>query len=62
MQGVGDSLFIDMRGGELARGDFIEGSCSREINEQVRVRRERGAVVVPLAPVTPLVGIGRARP
>ena len=60
--GVGDSLFIDMRGGELARGDFIEGSCSREINEQVRVRRERGAVVVPLAPVTPLVGIGRARP
>ena len=60
--GVGDSIIVDMRGGELARADFIEGSCSREVNEQVRIRRERGAVLVPLAPVTlPAAGGGLRR-
>ena len=54
--GDGNSLFVDLRGGELARADFIEGSCSPEVNEQVKARRERGAVLVPLAPVMPLVG------
>ena len=45
--GVGDSLFIDMKGGELARGDFIEGSCSPEVVDQVKARRAQGGVLAP---------------
>ena len=45
--GVGDSLFVDMKGGELARADFIEGSCSPEVLDQVKARRAQGAVLAP---------------
>ncbi|MGE3433627.1 MAG: SdrD B-like domain-containing protein [Ramlibacter sp.] len=56
--GVGDSLFVEMKGGELARADFIEGSCSPEVLEQVKARRAQGGVNLPepdrqLLPVTP---------
>ena len=45
--GVGDSLFVDLKGGELARADFIEGSCSPEVVDQVKARRGLGSVVSP---------------
>ena len=45
--GVGDSLFVDMKGGELARADFIEGSCSPEVLDQVKARRAQGDSVIP---------------
>ena len=45
--GVGDSLFVDLKGGELSRADFIEGSCSVEVLDQVKARRAQGAVVSP---------------
>ncbi|MDO8277025.1 MAG: SdrD B-like domain-containing protein [Burkholderiaceae bacterium] len=45
--GVGDSLFVEMRGGELARADFIEGSCSPEVLDQVKARRSEGGVTLP---------------
>ena len=45
--GVGDSLFVDLKGGELARADFIEGSCSPEVLDQVRARRALGGVTGP---------------
>ena len=54
--GVGDSLFIDMRGGEMARADFIEGSCSPGVMDQVKARRGQGMVIVPAAPVMVLPG------
>jgi uncharacterized repeat protein (TIGR01451 family) len=61
--GVGDSLFVEMRGGELARADFIEGSCSPEVLEQVKARRAEGGVNLPqpdrqLQPVTPGAPLG----
>jgi uncharacterized repeat protein (TIGR01451 family) len=45
--GVGDSLFVDLKGGELARADFIEGSCSSEVLDQVKARRAQGGVTSP---------------
>ncbi|MDO9404672.1 MAG: CARDB domain-containing protein, partial [Polaromonas sp.] len=45
--GVGDSLFVDLKGGELGRADFIEGSCSPEVMDQVRARRAQGSADVP---------------
>ncbi|MES2945069.1 MAG: SdrD B-like domain-containing protein, partial [Pseudomonadota bacterium] len=45
--GVGDSIFVDLKGGELARADFIEGSCSPEVMDQVKARRAQGAVSAP---------------
>ena len=48
--GVGDSLFVDMKGGELHRADFIEGSCSREVVDQVKARRAQGGVSLPEIP------------
>ena len=45
--GVGDSLFVDLKGGELARADFIEGSCSPEVLDQVKARRAQGGVLAP---------------
>ena len=54
--GVGDSLFVDLKGGELARADFIEGSCSPEVLDQVKARRAQGGVLAPdverIAPLT----------
>ena len=43
---VGDagSLFLDLKAGELHRADFIEGSCSNTILEQVKARRTKGEV------------------
>ena len=43
--GVGDSLFVDLKGGELARADFIEGSCSPEVLDQVKARRAQGGLL-----------------
>ena len=45
--GVGDSIFVDLKGGELARADFIEGSCTPEVLDQVKVRRAQGGVTGP---------------
>ncbi|MDO4904246.1 MAG: hypothetical protein Q4A16_01620 [Lautropia sp.] len=44
-QNVGDahSLFIDARKGMLHRADFIEGSCSPAVVEQVKARQAQGA-------------------
>ncbi|MFC6282259.1 hypothetical protein ACFQND_13605, partial [Polaromonas aquatica] len=47
--GVGDSIFVDLKGGELARADFIEGSCSPEVLDQVKARRAQGGVSGPEA-------------
>jgi large repetitive protein len=45
--GVGDSIFVDLKGGELARADFIEGSCSPDVLDQVKARRALGGVLAP---------------
>jgi large repetitive protein len=45
--GVGDSIFVDLKGGELSRADFIEGSCSPEVLDQVKARRAQAAVLAP---------------
>jgi uncharacterized repeat protein (TIGR01451 family) len=45
--GVGDSIFVDLKGGELGRADFIEGSCSPEVLDQVKARRAQGGVTAP---------------
>jgi uncharacterized repeat protein (TIGR01451 family) len=37
-----NSLFIDLKAGELHRADFIEGSCSDEVMRQVKARRSAG--------------------
>ncbi|WAC62203.1 SpaA isopeptide-forming pilin-related protein [Pseudoxanthomonas sp. SL93] len=42
--GDADSLFIDLKNGELHRADFIEGSCSNPVMEQVKARRTQGEV------------------
>lgn len=46
---VGDanSLFLDLKNGELQRADFIEGSCSNTVLEQVKARRTLGEVTGP---------------
>lgn len=45
-QNAGDaqSLFIDLKKGELHRADFIEGSCNNEVIEQVKARRAQGEI------------------
>ncbi|MEY8879390.1 MAG: SdrD B-like domain-containing protein, partial [Leptothrix sp. (in: b-proteobacteria)] len=40
--GDANSLFLDLTNGELQRADFIEGSCSNTVLEQVKARRNRG--------------------
>lgn len=45
--GDAGSLFLDLRNGELHRADFIEGSCSNPVLEQVRARRTQGEVSAP---------------
>ncbi len=42
--GDGNSLFVDLKNGELHRADFIEGSCSNPVIEQVKARRAQGEV------------------
>ncbi len=46
--GVGDSIFVDMKGGELHRADFIEGSCSPEVMDQIKARRTVDGVSLPM--------------
>ena len=50
---MGDSLFVDLKGGELARADFIEGSCSPEVLDQVKARRAQGGVLAPEKEIRP---------
>ena len=45
--GDAGSLFIDLKNGELHRADFIEGSCSNPVIEQVKARRTQGEVRAP---------------
>ncbi len=42
--GDGNSVFIDLKNGELHRADFIEGSCSNTVLEQVKARRSQGEI------------------
>ncbi|KNZ32501.1 MAG: hypothetical protein AD742_12255 [Methylibium sp. NZG] len=42
--GDANSLFIDLKSGELHRADFVEGSCSNGVVEQVKARRAQGEV------------------
>lgn len=45
--GDGHSIFVDMKGGEMARADFIEGSCSPQVLDQVKARRAQGGDASP---------------
>ena len=45
--GDADSLFLDLKNGELHRADFVEGSCSNAVIEQVKARRTQGEVSAP---------------
>ncbi|MDP2101322.1 MAG: SdrD B-like domain-containing protein [Methylotenera sp.] len=45
--GDANSLFLDVKNGELIRGDFAEGSCSNTVLEQVKARRGQGEVRAP---------------
>jgi uncharacterized repeat protein (TIGR01451 family) len=42
--GDGNSLYLDASGGQQIRGDFVEGSCSNTVLEQVKARRTQGEV------------------
>jgi uncharacterized repeat protein (TIGR01451 family) len=48
--GDGNSLFVDLRDGELHRADFAEGSCTDKVMEDVQQRRRHGAVLAPIPP------------
>jgi uncharacterized repeat protein (TIGR01451 family) len=48
--GDGVSLMLNIKAGELYRADFIEGSCTPSILEQVEQRIKSGVVNVPLSP------------
>jgi uncharacterized repeat protein (TIGR01451 family) len=45
--GDAGSLWLDLKNGELHRADFIEGSCSNGVIEQVKARRAQGEVRAP---------------
>jgi uncharacterized repeat protein (TIGR01451 family) len=47
--GDAGSLWLDLKNGELHRADFIEGSCSNTVLEQVKARRAQGEVSAPEA-------------
>lgn len=38
------SRFVDLKYGELHKADFVEGSCSETVLDQVKARRSRGEV------------------
>ena len=42
-----DSLFVDLRNGELHRADFRIASCTTDVRNQVFGRRPAGEVVAP---------------
>ncbi len=45
--GDGNSVFVDMKGGDMARADFVEGSCSPQVLDQVKARRAQGGDALP---------------
>lgn len=45
--GDANSLWLDLKNGELHRADFIEGSCSNTVLEQVKARRTQGEIRAP---------------
>jgi hypothetical protein len=45
--GDANSLWLDLKNGELHRADFIEGSCSNQVLEQVKARRTQGEITAP---------------
>ncbi|MDT7837189.1 SdrD B-like domain-containing protein [Aquabacterium sp. OR-4] len=45
--GDAGSLWLDLKTGELHRADFIDGSCSNTVLEQVKARRAQGEVRAP---------------
>ena len=47
--GDGNSLFVDLRDGELHRADFAEGSCTNKVMEDVK-RRQHTPVLAPMPP------------
>ena len=42
--GDGNSIFLDVKNGQIIRADFAEGSCSNTTLEQVKARRTQGEV------------------
>jgi len=58
--GDAGSLLLDIKKGELHRGDFIEGTCSAPVMDQVQARRGQGEVGGPVAaPARAPTGSGR---
>ncbi|MGI9218744.1 MAG: SdrD B-like domain-containing protein [Hydrogenophaga sp.] len=55
--GDGNSIFVDMKGGEMARADFVEGSCSPQVLDQVKARRAQGGDASPEAEKGPVYRI-----
>jgi uncharacterized repeat protein (TIGR01451 family) len=62
------SLFVDLKGGELHRADFATDTCTEEVEEEVRARREQGHVrraevyeITPVAPEQALPGVQKTR-
>jgi uncharacterized repeat protein (TIGR01451 family) len=47
--GDAGSLWLDLKHGELQRADFVEGSCSNTVLDQVKARRAQGEVLAPQA-------------
>ena len=45
--GDANSLFLDVKNGQLIRADFAEGSCSNTVLEQVNARRAKGEIAAP---------------
>ena len=45
--GDANSLFLDVKNGQLVRADFAEGSCSNTVLEQVSARRAKGEIRAP---------------
>ena len=45
--GDAGSLWLDLKNGELHRADFIEGSCSAPVIDQVKGRRAHGEIRAP---------------
>lgn len=52
-----NSLWLDVKNGELIRADFAEGSCSNPVLEQVKARRTQGGVRSVESEAAPLPGL-----
>ena len=55
--GDANSLWLDVKNGELIRADFAEGSCSNVVLEQVKARRSQGGVRSVETETPPLPGL-----